>query len=554
MAAAILGTPVVAGLAGYIIANLPEIAAQERQELEQRVENQLEEGFYQLHHGDPGLALPQFRSAIAMNPGSIEARGGLAMAWLVIGNPGSALDVLDQPTLAAPDAAALAALKADALKDLGRKQEARATRAAAPPPRSPLACFLAGLRAIRQGHLRGDNTGAGRRAFERARSFFINSVMRSSRARRIYHLELAHAIGHLGRNADPGPVANGLLGLWPQSAAAHRWSAFAYRPSSPERAIALYRESIRLDPTDHLALNSLGMILKAEGRLDEAVEVYGRSIAVCADDHMVQNNLGVALKAQGRFEEAVASYKTAISLAPEDGTAWFNLGIAYKAQGDLDAAIAAYRSAAKLEPDHPKTHYNLGLALKARDRLDEAAAALRTATRLKPDYYQAWNSLGLAERDRKRLHEAVSAFEAAIAANPRYRFAHINKIEALTALGLLAEARKALDASLVPLGDDPAHLVAAAGWLTDREGRADQQDPATAVTLVRKALQLSKKPRPGYLEVLARALAGTGDLSGAVQAQERVLRLLEGKDRPRLSVATARATLERYREASSRRR
>ncbi len=67
-----------------------------------------------------------------------------------------------------------------------------------------------------------------------------------------------------------------------------------------------------------------------------------------ADAH---HNLGLILKNQGKLEEAKAKYKQAIRLAPNYAIAHTNLGNVLLDQGKLEEAKAEYQQAIRLDPN-----------------------------------------------------------------------------------------------------------------------------------------------------------------------------------------------------------
>lgn len=90
-------------------------------------------------------------------------------------------------------------------------------------------------------------------------------------------------------------------------------------------AEARFRQAVQVNPADVLALNSLGMALRAEERLPEAEASFRQAIRLHPEYAPAHNNLGNVLKARGRLDEAEASYLQAIALDPDLGAAVLNL-------------------------------------------------------------------------------------------------------------------------------------------------------------------------------------------------------------------------------------
>ena len=70
------------------------------------------------------------------------------------------------------------------------------------------------------------------------------------------------------------------------------------------------------------------------------------------------------LKEQGKLEEAIEAYNKALSIKPDYADAYYNLGIALQDQSKLEEAIEAYKKALSIKPDYADAYYNMGIALQ----------------------------------------------------------------------------------------------------------------------------------------------------------------------------------------------
>ena len=107
------------------------------------------------------------------------------------------------------------------------------------------------------------------------------------------------------------------------------------------------------------------------------------------------HNLGIVLREQGKLEEAIASLQQALRLKPDYAEAHNNLGVVLKDQGKLEEAVASLQQALRLQPDYAEAHHNLGLVLREQGNLEEAVASLQHTLRLKPDFAAAHKNLGM---------------------------------------------------------------------------------------------------------------------------------------------------------------
>ena len=74
--------------------------------------------------------------------------------------------------------------------------------------------------------------------------------------------------------------------------------------------------------------------------------------------------MGIILKRNGRVEEAIDNYKKAISLKSDYVQAYNNLGVLYKDNEQYEDAIKMFTKAKELQPDHQNSYYNLSLNKK----------------------------------------------------------------------------------------------------------------------------------------------------------------------------------------------
>ncbi len=81
------------------------------------------------------------------------------------------------------------------------------------------------------------------------------------------------------------------------------------------------------DPMDSDARYALARQYASRGQLDRAVELYQEVMRLDPTNAGAQNDLGVALQMRGKRTEAEAAYRRAIALDPFSSTAHLNLGL-----------------------------------------------------------------------------------------------------------------------------------------------------------------------------------------------------------------------------------
>jgi Flp pilus assembly protein TadD len=167
-----------------------------------------------------------------------------------------------------------------------------------------------------------------------------------------------------------------------------------HRAGRLAEAEQFYRTVLMDDPRHHGALALLGVLAHQCGDSTSAEKLIRGAIALNTDAAPYHNHLGVVLRAQGRRDEAEACFRHALVLMPDLAEACANLG-SLLGDDDPDAALPWLQMARILAPDDAEIAFNLGNGLRAVGRSDEAIAAYRTSIALKPEHAEAHVNLGL---------------------------------------------------------------------------------------------------------------------------------------------------------------
>ena len=169
---------------------------------------------------------------------------------------------------------------------------------------------------------------------------------------------------------------------------------------------------------------NLGLVLRGQGKLDDAVSCYRRAVELKPSYAEAYHQLGVALTAP--LDEAIACYRRAIGLGP-DRTNRINLGVALQQQWKLDEAVACHQRALQLKPDSAEIYNNLGAAYQARGELDHAADCYRRALELNCDSAEVYVNLGQVLKLQGKPGEADVCYQQALDTNPNLAEAHFGR-------------------------------------------------------------------------------------------------------------------------------
>jgi len=231
---------------------------------------------------------------------------------------------------------------------------------------------------------------------------------------------------------------------------------------------SLFRHTIAITRNNSVALDSLGVALQNNGRLDRAVFYYLRALEITpayknalenlddalarleaanaatnnphvltrrtgADYANAHNTLGLGLAMNGKLDEAIKHFQKALDYDPDNMNARSNLGRALALQGRLDEAIGQCEQVLRRSPHHPGANNILGFALLKQGRWDEAVAPLREALQYGPDNAEAHFNLGQALAAMGQRDEAITHFKEALRLDPNQPGAReqLNKLDGL---------------------------------------------------------------------------------------------------------------------------
>ncbi len=162
-----------------------------------------------------------------------------------------------------------------------------------------------------------------------------------------------------------------------------------------ERAIALYEESVRLDPTFARAHSSIAnssvemyrtyshtptLLDRAEQSAERIRELEGETMPYVWVKSIIS-------RSRGDLESALGYAKRAIELDSNNALGYSALGFAYQSLGDIASAVSARKKVVRLWENNKTTHFNLLMTLNELPDTSENREELReSAERAIPVY------------------------------------------------------------------------------------------------------------------------------------------------------------------------
>jgi TolB-like protein/Tfp pilus assembly protein PilF len=222
-------------------------------------------------------------------------------------------------------------------------------------------------------------------------------------------LERAQVAVDAARKLDPG-----LADVWASAA------LIEYQSGHRDRAEAMFRRSIELNPNHAMARKWYGSLLQDLARFEEGVAQLEQAARLDPLSAIVQRNLGSALEAQGRFREAASHYRKAIEIDPLMPSPYTDLALlAAYVMNQFAVAVPLAEKAAALDPNIPIS--TLVVAWLYGELGDDASfdRVLRQAEERWPDATWVQSFVALRDMQGGDRNGAERRARRALEANPR---------------------------------------------------------------------------------------------------------------------------------------
>ncbi len=583
LAVVFVAFPLVTALGGFLVAKMPELHAGASALQADRLEDALDEGYYQLlDEGSRAQARSAFRRALALEPGHEAAVVGLV--YCCIDRDArtekpfrAALEELDRLVPARPRTQVLRRLEAVLLNHTSDTAKAKELAKDFAGASTALERLVVAQHYLWLGHKRKG------KYFEPAVTMLTQAMLTSDRPRRFLASTWAHAISHTRDAARAIDCEAVLKSFWPDSARTWLLLGHMWREIEPAKALERYRSATRLAPDSGEAWIGVGRMQTCLGQHAEARRALDHALTLAPVNAGAWHAKAQLDAIDGAVEAAVTALQRACELEPAHVEHRAALGLVLAQQGSLEGARACLAAARASDGGHPLVQLLEGRTLMLQDQPraalqhlrvaceqepmlvaprfflakalaadgDRAAAEreYRAALKLAPWHVQTHVNLGLLLLDRDALAEAEREFRAALAVGPRFAPAHHGLLRALERQGKTDERHEAARefcSALPECADAWRHRATVSIWFPTARHATDSQQ---ALAAAERAFALEPKDlRNAYVRAEARLHAG--DPAGALEAA-RVCRQLADTDKaaPRDLVEQVPIREQRYREA-----
>jgi tetratricopeptide (TPR) repeat protein len=281
----------------------------------------------------------------------------------------------------------------------------------------------------------------------------------------------------------------------------------------------LFRRALAVTTDNMIAHNSMGIVLAAQGKKDEAAIHFAEAVRIQPDYWQALGNLGLSLVRQGKLEEGMSYCRAALAINPRFANAHFDLGLALTTKGRLQEAVSEYEAACQLDPGAVNFRIALAEALAKVGKTNEAAGCFQEALKLQPNSAEAHWRYGQLLANTGNLKAALDQLREAVRLQPTVP-TYLALASVLRAAGqsdaAITQCREAL--RLRP--DSPLALIGLA-WILATDPSDRVRNGPEAVTLAERACQLTQFRDPSLLIALSAAYAEAGRFEDAIRTAEK---------------------------------
>ena len=180
--------------------------------------------------------------------------------------------------------------------------------------------------------------------------------------------------------------------------------AIYIRRDEPERAIALYKRALELDPTWTRPINEMAITYGDMGEYEKSLEALKKLASLTPEDPNVYETMGHTLFQMGKIDQAIDSFKKALAIKPDFAWSLSSVAYTYAFKEDYGQALAWMDEyIAKTQQDGVRMTGRLGRAfylswagrrteaLAELDKFDEIALRLGSGrNKIWGDYLRGW--------------------------------------------------------------------------------------------------------------------------------------------------------------------
>lgn len=249
----------------------------------------------------------------------------------------------------------------------------------------------------------------------------------------------------------PAPTAGGAAPLPPQLQELFNQGVQALSGGQLDVAEDVFLRVLKEGGKVAYVHNNLGIVYQQRGESERALAQFREAIRLQPDYVAPRVLMGSTLLALGRLPEATRELETAVKLQPKDPLARLQLAKAYRRREDMLQAVEQFQALRELAPQDPEYAYQSGRAY-----LDLSAWCYQRIIDLNPRSARAYQTLAENFREQKRPELAIRAYQHAAQLDPKLPEIHLALAQIYDEQGKDAEAKKEIEQELTVVPESAA--------------------------------------------------------------------------------------------------
>lgn len=169
-------------------------------------------------------------------------------------------------------------------------------------------------------------------------------------------------------------------------------AAKAYEAGQKQRSLEIYRSLVAVNPSDHEALNNMGVILLAQGDVDAAMNAFEKASLLQPSNSQYLVNLGLSHVKDKDYDEAIVFFDRALLQDRKAGGAYHGKGLAFLYLDEPEIALGLFRQATLVDPDNVESLFMKAYAAQKTGLWSDAVADYTLYLRRTFDKVQAANA------------------------------------------------------------------------------------------------------------------------------------------------------------------
>lgn len=291
-----------------------------------------------------------------------------------------------------------------------------------------------------------------------------------------------------------------------------------------DQALVHFETAAEMDPGFYPAYLNIALVKIKQQKHNEAMTYLQKTLNIVPDNAGANLAMGQFLLEQQQLEQALKYFRRVLQAKPDTAEAYYNIGTILATQGENEQAARAYEQAIRYQQNYYNAYNNLGAVRVQQGLLDEAVLCFEQSIKINPKYAPPYRNIGLILQIQGQDAKAVFYFQTALSMSPQDIAANYGLACSLHKIGRLQEALQFYRISLT-LNPDSSDTLNRLAWILSTSSDIQFQNPSDAVSLARKACELTSYEDFESLDTLSAAYAAAGLFKEAIETAQKAVTL-----------------------------